>query len=66
MHHCPECGQACYCAGDIDDIECRTAAWVYRNCACCAGCDDENDECLDCGCAPCDCEDAERRWREDG
>lgn len=19
-HHCPDCGQACYCGGDIDDI----------------------------------------------
>ena len=21
MHTCPECGSACYCGGDIDDIE---------------------------------------------
>lgn len=21
MHTCPECGQACYCGGDIDDID---------------------------------------------
>lgn len=21
MHACPECGQACYCNGDIDDCE---------------------------------------------
>ena len=21
MHSCPECGQACYCGGDIDDCE---------------------------------------------
>lgn len=21
MHDCPECGQACYCGGDIDDID---------------------------------------------
>lgn len=21
MHECPECGQACYCHGDIDDHE---------------------------------------------
>lgn len=21
MHTCPDCGQACYCCGDIDDIE---------------------------------------------
>lgn len=21
MHSCPECGQACYCGGDIDDVD---------------------------------------------
>jgi hypothetical protein len=21
MHSCPDCGQACYCNGDIDDID---------------------------------------------
>jgi hypothetical protein len=21
MHRCPDCGQACYCHGDIDDHE---------------------------------------------
>jgi hypothetical protein len=21
MHACPDCGQACYCGGDFDDIE---------------------------------------------
>lgn len=21
MHSCPDCGQACYCSGDIDDVE---------------------------------------------
>ncbi len=21
MHSCPECGQACYCNGDVDDID---------------------------------------------
>ena len=21
MHTCPDCGQACYCGGDIDDID---------------------------------------------
>lgn len=20
MHNCPDCGQACYCGGDVDDI----------------------------------------------
>jgi hypothetical protein len=39
MHTCPECGQACYCSGDIDDCpvfadhdgpgwcECRFSVW---------------------------------------
>lgn len=26
MHSCPFCGQACYCNGDIDDIECDDTA----------------------------------------
>ena len=21
MHSCPDCGQACYCEGDIDDLD---------------------------------------------
>jgi hypothetical protein len=21
MHNCPNCGQACYCSGDIDDVD---------------------------------------------
>lgn len=66
MHHCPECQQACYCAGDIDDIECRTSAWVYRNCTCCDGVDDDDrEECMDCGCDPCDCEGNAHRWKEE-
>lgn len=36
-HSCPECGMWCHCGGDIDDIECRTAEWVYKNCDCCDG-----------------------------
>ena len=24
MHTCPNCGHACYCHGDIDDIDCDT------------------------------------------
>lgn len=27
MHECPECGQACYCHGDIDD--CVVETWEY-------------------------------------
>jgi hypothetical protein len=26
MHTCPECGQACYCNGDIDDIDANDPA----------------------------------------
>ena len=26
MHSCPECGQACYCHGDIDDCEIESEA----------------------------------------
>lgn len=26
MHSCPNCGQACYCKGDIDAIECADSA----------------------------------------
>lgn len=26
MHICPDCGQSCYCNGDIDDIECDPTA----------------------------------------
>lgn len=32
MHDCPNCGQACYCSGDIDDIPVYTEAWVIQNC----------------------------------
>ena len=28
MHSCPECGQACYCSGDVDDIELEGGADV--------------------------------------
>ena len=39
MHSCPECGQACYCNGDIDDIEADPTA--ADRCDCCA--DNEDD-----------------------
>jgi hypothetical protein len=26
MHSCPECDQACYCGGDIDDIDAGDSA----------------------------------------
>jgi len=38
MHSCPTCGQACYCNGDIDDIECDPTAADRCDC-----CDDEDD-----------------------
>ncbi len=43
MHTCPDCGQECYCAGDIDDCEVMMPEWVYENCECC-----EDDPPLDC------------------
>lgn len=32
MHECPECGDACYCSGDIDDCPAYTEEWAYINC----------------------------------
>jgi hypothetical protein len=41
-HSCPECGQACYCNGDIDDCLLDDEAAVIA-CTCCPdGCDDED------------------------
>jgi hypothetical protein len=37
MHSCPDCGQACYCGGDIDDIEVDPTAEDR-----CAHCEDDN------------------------
>lgn len=34
MHHCPDCGQACYCHGDIDDCEVETVAYSSLHCRC--------------------------------
>lgn len=34
MHHCPECGQACYCHGDIDDCEVETPEYAAEHCEC--------------------------------
>jgi hypothetical protein len=39
MHTCIDCGQACYCGGDIDDCEIESGA---DQCTCCAG-EDEDD-----------------------
>ena len=39
MHICPDCGQACYCGGDCDDIDvgslgesdhCNCPCWKYE------------------------------------
>ena len=45
MHTCPDCGQACYCCGDIDDCEMNTEE-TYINCVCCleGGSDYDGDE----------------------
>jgi len=32
MHTCPECGQACFCNGDIDDIDWGDVVWC-EHCA---------------------------------
>lgn len=43
MHSCPECGQACYCGGDVDDIEADPSA--ANRCTHCDGSEpDEPDE----------------------
>ena len=35
MHSCPECGSACYCGGDIDDIDTGDEE-AEDGCTCCA------------------------------
>lgn len=32
MHTCPDCGQACYCHGDIDDCEVETEEYASEHC----------------------------------
>lgn len=44
MHTCPDCGQACCCNGDIEDIEIDDAA---DDCEHCIGVDDDDDDCED-------------------
>lgn len=39
MHTCPDCGQACYCHGDIDDHEIESEAD-----SCVHDCDPEEDD----------------------
>ncbi len=40
MHTCPNCGQACYCCGDIDDHE----TGEDENCEHWLECEDEMNE----------------------
>jgi hypothetical protein len=49
MHECPECGQACYCSGDLDDCQVFTEEWVYDNCQHPCEPVDIDDEDWDCG-----------------
>lgn len=32
MHDCPDCGQACYCHGDIDDCVVETEEYSSEHC----------------------------------
>lgn len=41
-HSCPECGSACYCNGDIDDILIEDPV-AERDCTCCLGRDDDDE-----------------------
>ncbi len=50
-HECPECGQVCYCHGDIDDC-CFNFPEDVWNCTHCDGKDDEDEELLE-QCANC-------------
>lgn len=40
MHNCPECEEACYCGGDIDDIDAGDEE-AQDNCTHCVGDHDE-------------------------
>ncbi len=42
MHFCPDCGQACFCHGDIDDCEVETPEYSAAHCT--HECDDYEDE----------------------
>ena len=43
MHNCPECGSACYCGGDIDDIDVGDQE-AEDDCTHCLDGDGDNDE----------------------
>ena len=57
MHSCPECGQACYCAGDLDDAQVVTERWAFLNCRQGHG--------AECGCTELDGSDARNDNDED-
>jgi len=40
MHTCPECGQACDCAGDGDDYDVETEEYSAEHCTHCDGTED--------------------------
>ena len=42
-HECPECGQTCYCNGDIDDC-CFQSEYYYIHCNHYEKCQPEDDE----------------------
>ena len=42
MHSCPECGQACYCGGDVDD--CPADEDAEDGCEHCPADDDPDDD----------------------
>ena len=42
-HECPECGQTCYCNGDIDDC-CFNEPSAYFNCIHWKQCEQEKDD----------------------
>jgi len=43
MHTCPECGLACHCCGDIDDIDVGDEE-AEDHCVCCAGGETDEEE----------------------
>lgn len=43
MHYCPECGQACFCHGDLDDCVVETEAYSSRHCTHPERCEAERD-----------------------
>ena len=42
-HECPECGQTCYCNGDIDDC-CLNLPMDINKCKHCQICESKDDE----------------------